>query len=176
MRFTDFLKATVMLSMAAATMLAVFTVVGASREFDPAVTFISAGWWLVAAGVGTWLGRGGEVASQIGRLLAQAKVAKTMPEHRPGAVLLNRLWPLLLLAVAAAAASLLFPQVAGVATGFAIIWSLAWRHQASAVLAIEERDGVAFFVVRTSPVKPMVLERAPGLRRETPTFDGSAPG
>ncbi len=176
MRFTDFLRATVLLSMAAATMLAVFTVLGASRDFAPNVIFFSAGWWVIAAGIGGWTGRRVEVAHQIGRLLAQATLAKTMPEHRPAAVVANRLWPLFLAAVLAAAASLFFAQVAGVATGFAIIWALAWRHQANAVLAIEERDGVAFYVVRTSPVKPMALERAPGLRREVPTLDGSAPG
>jgi hypothetical protein len=38
------------------------------------------------------------------------------------------------------------------------------------VLAIEERDGVTFYVERTSPVRPMRLLRMPGLRREVPTL------
>jgi hypothetical protein len=62
------------------------------------------------------------------------------------------------------------PQVTAVACGFAIIWSLAWRRQDSAVLAVEERDGVTFYVERTSPVRPMQLVRTPGLRREVPTL------
>jgi len=33
-----------------------------------------------------------------------------------------------------------------IATGFAIIWALAWRRQESAVAAIEGRDGVRFYV------------------------------
>lgn len=57
-----------------------------------------------------------------------------------------------------------------VACGFAIIWSLAWRRQDAAVLAIEERDGVTFYVERTSPIGPMRLVRTPGFRREVPTL------
>lgn len=169
MRFTDFLKSTVVLSMAAASVLALCTVLGAARFSENALVFLSLGWWVVAAVVGSWVGRRVEVSAQIGRLLASARAATTMPEHRPGAVLLNRLWPLLAAAAAAAVVSFFVVQVAGVATGFAIIWALAWRHQASAVLAIEERDGVTFFVEPTSPVAPMALQRTPGLRREVPT-------
>jgi hypothetical protein len=54
------------------------------------------------------------------------------------------------------------PQVAAVAAGFAIIWALGWRRQASAVAAIEERDGVRFYVEKTSPLQPMQLVRTPG--------------
>ena len=67
------------------------------------------------------------------------------------------------------------PQVASVAAGFAIIWALAWRHQHRAVMAIEERDGVRFYVDRTSPVSPIQLIRTPGfggiplLRRDVVT-------
>jgi hypothetical protein len=169
MRFTDFLRATVVLSMAAASVLALCTVLGASRIDDTQLVFIAAGWWIVAALVGSWIGRHVEVTAQIGRLLAGARAATTMPEHRPGAVLVNRLWPLILATLAAVVVSFFVVQVAGVAAGFAIIWSLAWRHQTSAVAAVEERDGVTFFVERTSPVAPMALQRTPGLRREVPT-------
>ena len=93
-----------------------------------------------------------------------------MPEHRPASVLVNRLWPLLVSTVAAGAIGFLIPQVSAIATGFAIIWALAWRRQDSAVLAIEERDGVTFYVERTSPIRPMRLVRTPGFRREVPTL------
>ena len=56
----------------------------------------------------------------------------------------------------------LAPQVSAVAAGFAIIWALAWRRQDSAVAAIEERDGVRFYVEKTSPLQPMQLVRTPG--------------
>jgi hypothetical protein len=170
LRFVDLLKTTVMLSAGAATMLAIVTVIAATGDRDDTLVLIGAGWWVAASIVGALLGRRGQVTSQIGRLLADAKVATMMPEHRPGAVVVNRLWPLLLSTVAAGAVGFLFPQVPAVACGFAVIWSLAWRRQDGAVLAIEERDGVTFYVERTSPIRPMRLVRTPGFRREVPTL------
>jgi hypothetical protein len=170
LRFVDLLKTTVMLSAGAATMLAIVTVIAATGDRDDTLVLIGAGWWVAASIIGALLGRRGQVTAQIGRLLADAKVATMMPEHRPGAVVVNRLWPLLLSTVAAGAVGFVFPQVPAVACGFAVIWSLAWRRQDSAVLAIEERDGVTFFVERTSPIRPMRLVRTPGFRREVPTL------
>ncbi len=65
-----------------------------------------------------------------------------MPEHRPAAVIINRLWPLLLATLAAGVLGAVSPKIPAVATGFAIIWALSWRKQHRAVIAIEERDGV----------------------------------
>jgi hypothetical protein len=96
-----------------------------------------------------------------------------MPEHRPAAVAVNRLWPLLLSTVAAGALGLIAPQIPGIAAGFAVIWALAWRRQESAVRAIEERDGATFYVEPTSPVRPLRLVRTPGFRREVPSLDGT---
>jgi hypothetical protein len=79
-------------------------------------------------------------------------------------VLVNRLWPLGVSALAAAGVSWLYPQVASVATGYAILISLAWRKQESAVTAIETRDGVRFYVVPSSPFRGISLLRAPGFR------------
>ncbi len=73
-------------------------------------------------------------------------------------------------AIAAGALAFVFPQVPGIAAGFTIIWALAWRRQDSAVQAIEERDGVTFFVEHTSPLRPIELVRMPGFRREIPTM------
>jgi hypothetical protein len=170
LRFVDLLKTTVMLSAGAATMLAIVTVIAATGDRDDTLVLIGAGWWVAASIIGALLGRRGQVTAQIGRLLADAKVATMMPEHRPGAVVVNRLWPLLLSTVAAGAVGFVFPQVPAVACGFAVIWSLAWRRQDAAVLAIEERDGVTFYVERTSPIRPMRLVRTPGFRREVPTL------
>lgn len=170
MRFVDLLKSTVMLSAGAATMLAIVTVVGATSDHDDTLVLIATGWWVAASLIGVLLGRRPQVTAPIGRLLADARMATMLPEHRPAAVILNRLWPLLISTVAAGAVGFVFPQVPAVACGFAIIWSLAWRRQDSAVLAVEERDGVTFYVERTSPVRPMQLVRTPGLRREVPTL------
>ena len=170
MRFVDLLKTTVMLSAAAATMLAIVTVIGATSDRDDTLVLIGAGWWVAASLIGVVLGRRAQVTAPIGRLLADAKLATMLPEHRPASVILNRLWPLLVSTVVAGVVGFVFPQVPAVACGFAIIWSLAWRRQDSAVLAVEERDGVSFYVERTSPVRPMRLVRTPGLRREVPTL------
>ena len=170
MRFVDLLKTTVMLSAAAATMLAIVTVIGATSDRDDTLVLIGAGWWVAASLIGVVLGRRAQVTAPIGRLLADAKLATMLPEHRPASVILNRLWPLLVSTVAAGVVGFVFPQVPAVACGFAVIWSLAWRRQDSAVLAVEERDGVTYYVERTSPLRPMQLVRTPGLRREVPTL------
>jgi hypothetical protein len=172
-RFVDLLRITVLLSAGAATALAIVTVLGATAESDDTVVFILAGWWFVAALIGAFLGRRAQVSPAIGRLLADAKAATMMPEHRPGAITVNRLWPLLLSTIIAGGLGLIAPQIPGIATGFAVIWALAWRRQESAVRAIEERDGVTFYVEPTSPFRPLRLVRTPGFRREVPSLNGT---
>lgn len=164
MRFTDFLKATVMTSAAVATLLAAITVAAASSNDDPRLVPFAAAWWLAAATIGAVLGRRAQTTPPIARLLASARTTRALPEMAPSRILLNRLWPLLLCTVVASGLALLFPQVAAIATGFAIIWALSWRRQEAAVTAIEGRDGVRFYVERTSPLKPIALVRAPGFK------------
>ena len=98
----------------------------------------------------------------IARLLATARTQTTLPELRPGVTLINRLWPLLFIAVALGARGVFLPQVAAVAAGFAIIWALALAPPGAAVPAIEQRDGARFYVDRTSPFQPIRLVRTPG--------------
>jgi hypothetical protein len=172
MRFVDFLRATVLLSAGAATTLGVLTIVAAGSTEQEGVVPYMVGWWVLATLIGTYVGRRNEVNPPIAKLLADAKAATMMPEVRPGTTMANRLWPLFVVVVAAGALSFLGPQIPGIATGFTIIWSLAWRRQESAVQAIEERDGVSFFVERSSPVAPMEVVRVPGLRRERPSING----
>jgi hypothetical protein len=164
MRFADFLKATVMTSAAAATVLAAITVAAASSHDDPLLVPFSAAWWVLAAGIGALLGRRRQASPPIARALADARSTRALPEVRPGRVLLNRLWPLLLCTLAAAGLAFVLPQVAAIATGFAVIWALSWRHQDAAVIAIEGRDGVRYFVERTSPIRPIKLVRVPGFK------------
>jgi hypothetical protein len=57
LRFVDFLRSTVMLSAGAATTLGVITVLAAGRSSDDVLVFVCAGWWIVAAAIGTLLGR-----------------------------------------------------------------------------------------------------------------------
>jgi hypothetical protein len=174
MRFVDFLRVTVLLSGAAASVLAVVCVAGASSNDEAQIVLVSAGWWVAAAVIGLWLGRRAATNPPISRLLADAKAATMLPEHRPGSTIVNRLWPLLLVTVVSGALAFLAPQIPGIAAGFAIIWALAWRRPDKAVEAIEERDGATFFVEKTAPHQPIKLLRTPGFRREVPTI--SAPG
>ena len=162
MRFADFLKTTVLLSAGSATLLAAITVLGAAEEGDTVITGVSAGWWAVATVLGLLLGRRADASPPIARLLADARSQTTLPELQPGTTLVNRLWPLLLATIGASVLAFVEPQVASVAAGFTIIWALAWRRQERAVLAIEERDGVRFYVDRTSPFSPIRLIRTPG--------------
>lgn len=174
MRFCELLRATVLLSAGAATTLAVLTVAGASREQDDLLVVVACGWWLIATLAGGWMGRRPEVTEATARALATARSQTSLPELRPATALLNRLWPLLVLVVAAGGVAVVVPQVAAVATGFLLLWALAWRRQEAAVQAIEDRDGVTFFVERTSPFEPVRLVRMPGMRRERPTLDAPA--
>lgn len=162
MRFADLLRTTVLLSAASATVLGLITVLSASNEYDPVLVAVSAAWWVIAAVLGLLIGRGSHVSPPIARLLAGARHQTGLPEMRPGRTMINRLWPLLFGTVAAGVLGTIQPQVSGVATGFFIIWALAWRHQHLAVQAIEERDAARFYVDQTSPLQPIRLIRTPG--------------
>jgi len=172
--FVDFLRATVLLSAAAATALALVTVLSAPPLTAAAAVPISAGWWLLATAAGLWLGRRAEVNPPIARLLSEARSSTALPEHRPGATLLNRLWPLLLFTALAGALAFLAPQIPGIGAGFPIALAFWWRGQDAAVAAIEERDGVRFHVVHSSPFRSIALVRTPGFTAFRPErIDGA---
>jgi hypothetical protein len=161
-RFGDFLKATVLLSAASATLLAALTVIGLGRDTNDTAAYVCAAWWALSSLIGVWLGRRANTSPPIARLLADARSQTLLPEQHAGRTLLNRLWPLLMSTIVAAVASVFYPQVAGIAAGFGVIWALGWRRQEQAVAAIEERDGVRFYVERTPPLSPIKLVRTPG--------------
>jgi hypothetical protein len=172
--FVDFLRATVLLSAAAATALVIVTVLAAAPSPDGTIVPISVGWWVLAAAIGLLLGRRAEVNPPIARLLGEAKTSTALPEYRPGNTLLNRLWPLLVFTVVAGALAFLAPQIPGIGAGFAIALALWWRRQDAAVAAIEERDGVRFHVLRTSPLRSIALARTPGFKALRPQrMDGA---
>ncbi len=172
MRFSEFLRTTVMISAASASLLAVLTVIGANGAGDTRVLEIGAGWWLVSAVIGARLGRRPSTSGPIAALLANARTRPALPEMNPSRTVLNRLWPLLLCTIGAGAVAFVEPQVPAIAAGFAIIWALAWRRQSAAVTAIEERDGARFYIERTSPLKPIKLVRTPGFRSNLMEMDG----
>ena len=173
MRFTDFLRTTVLLSAASASLLAALTLAGTADTGDGLVLPFALGWWVLAAAIGIWAGRRGDTSPPIANLLASARMLPSLPNVNPGRTLLNRLWPLLLSTVGAGALAFALPQVPAVAAGFTIIWALAWRRQSRAVAAIEERDGARFYVEHTSPLRPVKLVRTPGFRSNLLTLNGA---
>lgn len=174
MRFADFLKATVTLCGGSATALGLVAVLTAANEgLEPRFTVFVAAWWAVAAIIGSWIGRRAEATPPIARLLATARQSHSLPELHPGRMLLNRLWPLVATTILGIGLAFFAPQIPGIAAGFAIIWALAWRRQHGAVTAIENRDGVEFYVERTQPGRPMQLVRVPGMKRDLSAVNGS---
>jgi hypothetical protein len=173
MRFVDLLRATVMLCGVSTTAMIVVTLVAAADDGGANAINLATLFWAGTLLAGLWLSRHRDTNPAIGRLLADARQAKEMPELRPAATLVNRLWPLLVVVLAAGAvATTVGPQVPALVAGVTMIWALGWRKQAQAVTAIEERDGVTFYVVRTSPLRSIKLERLPGFRRERMAGEG----
>jgi hypothetical protein len=173
-RFTEFLRTTVIVCAAAASALAAVTVaaVAGGRGSDSVPVF-GVAWWVIGGIIGLWLGRRGDTSPPIASLLASARSARTLPEVNPARTLLNRLWPLIVCTLGSAGIGIVVPQVPAIAAGFEIIWALAWRRQASAVTAIEDRDGARFYIERTSPLRPIRLMRTPGFRTDPLRFDGA---
>jgi hypothetical protein len=173
-RFSDFLRTTVLLSAGSASALAAVTVIGAANSGDDVVVFVALIWWVAAGFIGVALGRRAETSPPIASLLASARTQATLPEVNPARTLVNRLWPLLVFTLGSGVLGFFVAQVPAVAAGFAIIWALAWRRQASAVIAIEERDGARFYVERTSPLKAIRLVRTPGFRSNLFELNGGS--
>jgi len=164
-RFTDFLRTAVLLFAGAATALAFVSLVGANSDNDTTLLLVALVWWTATGVSGIWLGRRPRVNAGLARLMSSARSATALPEVEPGRIVINRLWGFALLTVASGAVAFLVPQVPMVATGYALLFALAWRRQAAAVAAVEERDGVRFYVESTSPFKPTRLIRTPGFRK-----------
>jgi hypothetical protein len=168
-RFRDLLRVSVLLFGGTATALAVVSVVGAADQETNTLVYVAAIWWCVATLAGLWLGRRPMAMPGIANLLAEARRANTLPELEPGTVMFNRLWPLIVLAIVSAVVGFFFPQVPAIATGYCLLVALLWRRQSAAVEAIEGRDGVEFWLEKSSPFGRPRLLRLPGLRRVEPS-------
>lgn len=169
MAYCDLLRLTVLLTGAAATILAVVTAFAADRADDTLTLFVAAGWWSVAIVIGILLGRPAQAAEAMREVLASAQTATSLPPPEdPARAALARVWPLAAFALLAGGLGFVFPGVAAIGTGFALAAALAWRARERAVAAIEERDGVRFYVEPGSALQPVRLIRTPGLRRDRP--------
>jgi hypothetical protein len=164
--YTDLLRVTVFITGAEATVLAAIAVLGAGGEVSTTGVIVAAAWWLISLIVGSWLGRPARAAEDVRIPLASARTATSLPSETPGRIAIGRLWPIALTAIAAGVLGLFFPGVAVIGAGYALIVSLAWHTREAAVLAIEQRDGVKFYVVPNSALRPIELVRTPGLRSD----------
>jgi hypothetical protein len=164
--YTDLLRVTVFLTAAEATALGAIAALGANREGNPTTVLVAAAWWLISLAIGIRLGRPERAADDVRDALARARTATSLPPSSPARIAAGRLWPIALTALVAGALGLLFPGVAVIGAGYALIVSLAWHTREAAVLGIEHRDGVKFYVVPNSALKPVELVRTPGLRSD----------
>lgn len=166
MPFTDLLRIAVFLTGAEGTALAAVTALAANRDGQPEVVLLAAIWWVVAIAIGLHLGRPSRAADGVREALAHARTATSLPQESPARIALSRLWPIIVTAVGAGVLGIYFPPVAGVGAGYALLVSIAWHTREAAVLGIEHRDGVKFYVVPGSALRPIELVRTPGLRSD----------
>jgi len=164
MPYTDLLRVTVLLTGAEATALAAITAIVSNRDSDSTTLLVAAVWWLAALAIGFYLGRPSRAADGMRDALARARTETSLPPENPSRIAIARLWPIAVTAIAAGALGVFFPGVAAVGAGYALLVSLAWHSREAAVEAIEQRDGVRFYVVPNSALRPIQLVRTPGLR------------
>jgi hypothetical protein len=164
MPYTDLLRASVFITAAEATALGAITAIAANRDGDTRIVVIAAVWWLVALAIGVYLGRPRRAADDVRDALARARTATSLPDQTPARIAFVRLWPIAFTAIGAGVIGIFFPGVAAVGAGYALIVSLAWHTREAAVLGVESRDGVKFYVVPSNALRPIELVRTPGLR------------
>jgi hypothetical protein len=164
MPYTDLLRVTVLLTGAEATALATITAVAVNRDSDTRTLIVAAVWWLLSLLIGFYIGRPSRAGDALRDTLSRAKTATSLPPENPARISFGRLWPIAVTAIAAGTLGVFFPGVAAIGAGYALLVSLAWHSREAAVLAIEQRDGVKFYVVPNSALRPIQLVRTPGLR------------
>lgn len=164
MPYTELLRFTVIVTAAEATILGAISAIAVGGNPSATTAIVAIAWWLIALILGFWLGRPERARDDVRGPLAAAKTATSLPQESPGRIAIQRLWPIGVTAIIAGGLGLFFPGVAIIGTGYALIVSLSWHTREAAVQAIEERDGVRFFVVPTGALTPVKLIRTPGLR------------
>lgn len=166
MLFTDLLGLTVLLSAGVGSGLIALSVLVAQQQQEPTVLIVGGIWWVLAVVIGLILGRREAAGEAMSRALADARTALQLPAESPTRIAVRRLWPIGLFVIVCGGTGLIWPQIAAIAGGWALLVALAWRKRESAVQAIEDRDGVRFYVEPSSAFKPVRLVRTPGLYRD----------
>jgi hypothetical protein len=174
MPYTDLLRLTVFLTGAEATALGAIAALAAGRDGDTTTVLVAAVWWSIAVVAGLYLGRPARAAEGVHDALARARTAISLPPDSAPRIATARLWPIGVTAVAAGALGVVFPGVAAIGAGYALLAALMLRTREAAVLGIEQRDGVKFYVVPNSALRPIELVRTPGLRSDRLSQPGAA--
>jgi hypothetical protein len=164
--YTDLLRLSVFLTAGEATTLGAIAALSAAPEGTETTLIMAAAWWLIALLIGLYMGRPRRAAESLRHILAEARTATSLPSETPARIALGRLWPIGASALVAGVLGIFFPGVAIVGAGYALLVCLAWHSHEAAVLAIEQRDGVKFYVVPNSALRPVELVRTPGLRTD----------
>ena len=155
MPYTDLLRITVFLTGAEATALGAITALAAGRDND--TTTVARRRRLVADRA-----RPRHVPGAAVRAPPTASATPSpgpappprCPRTSPGRIVAGRLWPIGLTAIAAGILGVIFPGVAAIGAGYALLVALTMRTREAAVLGIEHRDGVKFYVVPNSALQP----------------------
>jgi hypothetical protein len=166
MPYTELLRLTVFLAGGEATALAAITVLSASANDDALTLLVAAAWWPLAVAIGLYLGRSARATEGVRSALGNARTAVALPDESSNRIALERLWPIGVTALLAGGLGVLFPGVAAIGAGWALLVALAWRVREAAVLGVEQRDGVRFYVEPGSALRPVSLVRTPGLGRD----------
>lgn len=166
MLFCDLLRMTVLLIAGVATALGTVTAVVANSDRDYTTLLVGGAWWAIAVIIGLAIGRSTRAGEEMARALAAARTATSLPVESPSRIAYQRLWPIGAFALVSAGLAWIWPQVAAVGAGYAILVALAWRRREEAVTAIEQRDGVRFYVEPSPAFSPIRLVRTPGLTRD----------
>lgn len=166
MQYTELLRGMVLLTGGVATGLVAIAALSINAGGDEVLASVAVGWWLVAAIFGVFRGGPQRAAEAVRPLLANSRTATSLPATTGARAFLSRVWPIGVFALIVGALGPFFPQVTAIGTGFAFAVALSWRNREAAVTAIEDRDGVCFYVESNSALEPVKLIRTPGLRRE----------
>jgi hypothetical protein len=168
MLFSELLRLTVFLVAGVATALGTLSVLLEQDDPSTSAAVVAGAWWLVAAVAGLVLGSSARAAEAIAPALRSARTATSLPSESEGRIAFMRLWPIGAFAVVCGIAGVVWPQVAAIGAGYALLIALLWRGREGAVRAIEDRDGVRFYVEPSSALEPIRLVRTPGLYRDRP--------
>lgn len=168
MLFTELLRVTVFLVAGVATALGAVSAISAQQDANDFALIVAGGWWVLATVIGFVSGRSARSAEAVSRPLASARTATSLPPESASWIAFLRLWPIGVFALLCGGLAWLWPQVAVIGAGYAILTALAWRGRERAVQAIEERDGTRFYVEPNSAFEPVRLVRTPGLFRDRP--------